>query len=64
MTYKFKVIFFDDDQRPDKNYKTKGDILGDIGFEFGIFNFSTLYRIQKGILKDKNKYPFYILKIR
>ncbi len=62
MSFKFKVIF-DDDQREDKLYKTKGDILGDIGYEFGIFNFSTLYRIQKGLLKEKI-YPFNIIKIR
>ena len=60
MNYKFKVIF--DDERDDKLYKTKGDILADIGFEFGIFNLSTLYRIQKDLLKDK-KYPFNIIKL-
>jgi len=62
MSFKFKVIF-DDDQREDKLYKTKGDILADIGYEFGIFNFSTLYRIQKGLLKEKI-YPFNIIKLR
>jgi hypothetical protein len=62
MNYKFKVIF-DDDQREEKLYKTKGDLLADLGYEFGIFNFSTIYRIQKGLLKDK-KYPFNIIKIR
>lgn len=62
MDYKFKVIF-EDEQREDKYYKTKGDILGDLGFEFGIFNFSTLYRIQKGLLKEKI-YPFNIIKLK
>ena len=62
MDYKFKVIF-EDEEREDKLYKTKGEILGDLGFEFSIFNFSTLYRIQKGLLKEK-KYPFNIIKIR
>ena len=61
MDYKFKVIF-DDKKREDKYYKTKGDMLGDLGFEFSIFNFSTLYRIQKGILKEKI-YPFIIQKL-
>ena len=61
MEYKFKVIF-DDENREDKLYKTKGDILWDLGFEFSIFNFSTLYRIQKGTLKEKI-YPFIIQKL-
>lgn len=62
MNYKFKVVF-DDVNRPDRLYKKRGDILGDLGFEFSIFNFSTLYRIQNDLLKERI-YPFSIIKIK
>lgn len=61
MNFKFKVIF-DDPNREDRLYKTRGDILADLGFEFSIFNFSTIYRIQNNLLKERT-YSFRIIKI-
>jgi len=63
--YKYNVIEKDDNGKEisNKKYKNIDDLLGDIGFKYGIFSRSTIYRIQKKFFIDKyNNLEIYKIK--
>jgi hypothetical protein len=63
--YKYNVIEKDENNKEiyNKKYKSIDDLLADIGYKYGIFSRSTIYRIQKKFFVDKYQ-NIEILKIK
>lgn len=53
--YKYNLIEKDENNEEinNKKYKCIDDLIGDIGYKYGIFSRSTIYRIQKKFFVDK-----------